>query len=54
MIGKEDNKCSMSQIDFLISGQYVSNRNTIANSRVQSDIDPLLYFQPNNKSYLYP
>ena len=58
LIGKEDNKCSMNQIDFLINGQYVSDRKTIANtfndyfinvgsslaSSIQSEIDPLLYF----------
>ena len=66
IIGKEDNKCSMNQIDFLINGQYVSDRKTIANtfnnyfinvgsslaSSIQSEIDPLLYFQPNN-NYIY-
>ena len=54
----------MNQIDFLINGQNVSDRKTIANtfnnyfinvgsslaSSIQSEIDPLLYFQPNNKS----
>ena len=32
MIGKEDSRCHMNQIDFLINGQYISNSNTIANS----------------------
>ena len=58
----------MNQIDFLINGQYVSDRKTIANtfnnyfinvgsslaSSIQSEIDPLLYFQPNNKSIYVP
>ena len=68
MIGKEDNRCYMNQIDFLINGQYISNSNTIANSfnnyfinvgnslarSIQSDNDPLLYLQTNIKSIYIP
>ena len=68
MIGKEDNRCYMNQIDFLINGQYISNSNTIANSfnnyfinvgnslasSIQSENDPLLYLQTNIKSIYIP
>ena len=68
MIGKEDNRCYMNQIDFLINGQYISNNNTIANSfnnyfinvgnslasSIQSENDPLLYLQTNIKSIYIP
>ena len=32
MIGREDGRYSMNQINFLINGKYISNSNTIANS----------------------
>ena len=68
MIGKEDSRCHMNQIDFLINGQYISNSNTIANSfnnyfinvgnslasSIQSENDPLLYLQTNIKSIYIP
>ena len=68
MIGKEDNRCYMNQIYFLINGQYISNSNTIANSfnnyfinvgnslasSIQSENDPLLYLQTNIKSIYIP
>ena len=32
IIGKDDNKCTVKHIDFLIGNHYVSDNNTIANS----------------------
>ena len=68
MIGKEDSRCHMNQIDFLINGQYISHSNTIVNSfnnyfinvgnslasSVQSENAPLLYLQTNIKSIYIP
>ena len=64
MIGKEDSRCSMDHIYFLINDQYISNSNTIANicnnyfinvgsslaSSIQSENYTLVYFHNNNKS----
>ena len=62
MIGWEDGRYTTNQIDFLLNGKYISNSNTIANnfnnyfinvgsslpSSIQSENDPLGYFQINN------
>ena len=68
MIGKEDGGYSMNQKDFLINGQYISNNNTLENSfntycinvgkslasSIQSENDPLVYFQTNINSIYIP
>ena len=68
IIGKEDNRCSVRNIDFLINNQYISDSKVIANAfnmyfinvgsslanNIHSTSNPLLYVQSTEKCMTIP
>ena len=68
IIGKEDNRCSVRKIDFLINNQYISVSKVIANAfnvyfinvgsslanNIHSTSNPLLYVQSTEKCMTIP
>ena len=68
IIGKEDKRCSVRNIDFLINNQYISDSKVIANAfnmyfinvgsslanNIHSKSNPLLYVQSTDKCMAIP